>query len=62
MFKGFSLDQGEESGMSTKPVPQTEGQSNPWAKYEQRKAELPEDLSAEEYQTECKRIGQDNCY
>lgn len=27
-----------------------------WAKYEQLKAEIPKELSPEEYQAECKRI------
>lgn len=41
--------------MSTQPVPQKE-EVNPWEKYEQRKAEIPEGLSDREYQEECKRI------
>ena len=40
--------------MST--APQKEAEPNVWTLYEQRKAELPKDLSADEYQEACKRI------
>jgi hypothetical protein len=46
--------------MSTEPARKPEPkQDNPWAKYEQRKAELPKDLSPEQYQAECKRIAEE---
>lgn len=36
--------------------PEETQQANAWAKYEQRKAEIPEGLSGAEYEAECKRI------
>lgn len=42
--------------MSTKQTPKQEEQPNAWAKYEQRKSELPDDLSAKEYEAACRRI------
>lgn len=41
--------------MSAKPQ-EKEKPKNPWKEYERRKAELPEGLSADEYQAACKRI------
>lgn len=40
--------------MSAEPKPKEE--QNPWAKYEQLKAQLPKDLSPEERERECRRI------
>lgn len=41
--------------MSTNPKPK-EQEPNPWAEYEKRKQELPETLSAEERDQECRKI------
>jgi hypothetical protein len=42
--------------VSTQPAPKQNDEINLWERYEQRKAELPKDLSDREYQEACKRI------
>jgi len=41
------------------PTPKQEEKPNPWTIYEQRKAALPKDLSADEYREACKRIAEE---
>lgn len=38
------------------PEPKPEANKNPWAEYERRKQQLPEDLSADERDRELRRI------
>ena len=52
-------DQRSEVCMSTTTEPVEEKVLTNWERYEQKKAELPSDLSPTEYEAECQKIAKE---
>lgn len=46
--------------MSTAPTKEPkQAETNPWAEYERRKAQLSDDLTPQEYLRECRKIAEE---